>query len=202
MGKKIFLYAIAIAFIVTLVVNSVAYAAKVTPEVDNAVYDNRYGKVTAVFTDHFHLRNLSGVVKNILYTTSTKVYNVKGEAKTMADVKVGVWLFAAGIKPTRNTFLAKNIVLTGSTYITSKYWGGKREWGTVVSTNPAYGVIFMNTSKSGLVKVIAYTPTVFLNPQVNSVSKITVGMKVLVAGTVASNGFILARIVDAFWPAQ
>jgi len=202
MTKKIVLYALVMVVIVTLVGNSVAFAANVTPEVTAAVYDNRYGKVTAVFTDHFHLRNLSGVVKNILFTSSTSVYTVKGEAKTLADVKVGAWLFAAGIKPTRSTFLAKNIVLTGSTYITAKYWGGKREWGTVISVNPAYGVFFMNTSKSGLVKVIGYDPTVFLNPQVNSVSKITVGMKALVAGRLTSNGFILATIVDAFTPSQ
>jgi len=142
------------------------------------------------------------VVKNILFTSSTKVYSVKGVAKTMADVTVGAWVFASGIKPTRGTFLAKNIILTGSTYTTAKYWSGKREWGTVTSVDAVHGIFFMNTSKSGLVKVLAYDPTVFLNTQVNSVSKITVGMKALVAGPLSTNGIIMAKIVDAFMPSQ
>ena len=202
MTKKFMLYALVMALIVTLVGTSVAYAASGTPDVTAAAYDNRYGKVTAVFTDHFHLRNLSGVVKNILFTSSTKVYSVKGVAKTMADVTVGAWVFASGIKPTRGTFLAKNIILTGSTYTTAKYWSGKREWGTVTSVDAVHGIFFMNTSKSGLVKVLAYDPTVFLNTQVNSVSKITVGMKALVAGPLSTNGIIMAKIVDAFMPSQ
>ena len=57
MTKKIFLYALAIVFIVTLVGNSVAYADSETPtDTAAAAYDNRYGKVTAVFPDHFVLK--------------------------------------------------------------------------------------------------------------------------------------------------
>jgi len=202
MTKKIVFYALVMALIVTLVGNSVAFAASGTPEITAAAYDNRYGKVTAVFPDHFVLKNLSGVKKTIKVTSSTNVYSVKGVSKTLADVTVGAWVFTAGVKPTRSTFLAKNIVLTGSTYTTAKYWGGKREWGTVTSVDAAHGIFFMNTSKSGLVKVLAYDPTVFLNPQVNSISKITVGMKALVAGPLSSNGIIMAKIVDAFTPSQ
>jgi len=203
MSKKIFLYAFVMALIVTLVGSSVAYAASGTPDITaTAVFDNRYGKVTAVFPDHFIIKNLSGVKQTILLTSATKVYSVKGIVKPITDVQMGSWIFAAGVRSGRRTLTAKNIVLTGATYSGAKYWSGVREWGTVTSVDPVHGIFFMNTSKSGLVRVLAYSPTVFLNSQVNSVSKITVGMKALVAGPLSSNGIVMANIVDAFTPSQ
>lgn len=201
MTKKIFLNALLLAVIVTLLGSSVgvAYAASGNQDLTATTsYTNRYGKVIEVYADHFVIRNLSGLKKTIQVTSATKVYNFRGVAKTLLDVRFGAWIFASGTKTTGQPFRADTIILTGSTYTGSKYWGGRRVWGTVSSVDTAHGLIIVKTVSGGYARVVAYNQTVFLNPAVSNVTQVKVGMKALVAGRVATNGVILAKIVDAF----
>lgn len=189
--------AVVLALVLSIFSNSVALAA----ESDETVsYGSRYGHVTAVSSSIITIENFGGTEKNILVDSKTKYYAANGAKKSLSNISSGTWLFASGTVDSSGNLEASVIVLTGSKYTTKDYWSVPREYGTVISVNRNYGVFFLNTAKSGLVKVIVYDLTKYLNNKVRSVSKIKVGMRVVVSGPRQSNGYILANIVDAFKP--
>lgn len=199
MSKKIFSVSIILSLLFALIASSSAFAQTSTT---TTRYDNRYGKVTAVSTGSITITNLFNKSKTILVTNTTKYYGTAGVVKSLNDVTTGAWIFASGTVDSSKNLVANVVILVGTKFTSKAYWDFTREYGTVISVDPAHGVFFMNTAKSGLVKVIAYDGTVFLNKKVKSVSAISVGMKAVVAGPVQSNGFILPRIVIAFKPSR
>ncbi len=196
MSRKAISAFIVLALLIVALVPSGAglAAASTTP-----VYGNRYGKVTAVAAGSITIKNLSGVEKTIVVSSTTRLYGVNGVKKTVADVKVGQWIFASGtVDNTARVLNANNIILVGVRYVSATYWDYPREFGTVISVVPEYGEFFMNTAMSGTVKVITDADTVFLTKKVKSVSKISEGMKAAVAGPMTVNGFIRAKVVIVF----
>ncbi len=191
MSRKLMSISFVLALLLSVIASSPGAASVET-------FGNRYGKVTAVSANSITIKNFDDVQKIILVDSATRYYRVTGGKRSLSDVKVGSWVFASGANDNSNTLAATTIILVTKKYAGAAYWNYRREYGTVTSVNPAYGVFFVKTDKSGTVRVIGYDATRFLNTKVNKVSKITVGMKVAVAGPVQSNGYILATAIIAF----
>ena len=196
MFKKVIIFSLVLALLAAALPGSAGQAA---PSLEN-VYGNRYGKVLAVSPTSVTIEQFNEAVKTILVSSTTKYFRATGAKRSLSDVKVGAWVFASGVNDASRNLVASVVVLVGRKYLTEAYWGYPLEFGTVISVDPSAGVFFTRTDKSGLVKTINYGGTRFLNKKVNKVSKIQVGMKVIVAGPKQPNGFILATVVLAFKP--
>ena len=199
MFKKIVTLSFVLALVLAMIPSSAAVASRTA---EATAYGNRYGQVTAVSTNSITIMNLAGAYKTILVDSATYIYGVTGAKRTLGNVKVDAWIFSSGTVDSSGNFVASVVILVKSKYVTGAYWNYPREYGTVISVNPANGVFFLKTDKSGIVKVIAYGNTRFLNKKAKKVSRISEGMKVVVAGPIQSNGYILASVVLAFKPAR
>ncbi len=198
MFRKVVIFSLLLALIAAALPGSTGLAA---PSLDT-VYGNRYGKVIAVSPTSITIEQFNSAVKLILVDSATKYYWVTGAKRSLSNVKVGAWVFASGTVDASRNLVASVVVLAGKKYLTEAYWDYPKEYGTVISVDPSAGVFFFRSNKGGLVKTIAYGGTRFLNKKVSKVSKIQVGMKVIVAGPKQSNGFVLATVVLAFKPAR
>ncbi len=190
MSKKIASISIVMALVISLIANSTVLAA---------TFSDRYGKVTSVSSSSYTIKNFSGKSKTIDVTSSTHFYGVNGRSRSLGYLTPGMWVFASGTNASNGTLKANNVVITGPLNTGKSFWNFPREFGTVISVNSASGVFFMNTAKSGQVKVIVYSGTTYRS-SIKKVSNIHPGMKALVAGPIQSNGFILARIIVVFNP--
>ncbi len=199
MFRKIVSISLVLALLIAILPGSAAFASTST---ETTADSNRYGKVKAVTADSIIITNLGGAQKTILVNSATKFYRFNGAKRALSDVKVKSWIFASGTVDSARNLVASVVVLVKSKYVTAAYWDYPREYGTVISVNPAYGVFFLKTDKSGIVKAIGYENTRFLNPKVKKVSQISLGMKVVVTGPKQSNGYILSTIIIAFTPAR
>jgi hypothetical protein len=190
MAKKL----ISMAFVLTLLLSLVW----ISPGSAHPSYGNRYGQVTAVSPTKITIKNFENVSKVIWVDSSTVYYRENGAKRLLSDIKVGKWIFASGTNDDGQSLLATTILLVPTKYAGSAYWNYRREYGTVVEVNLAYGTFFVSTDKSGTVRAIAFGR--FINKNVAKLSQMKVGMKVAFAGTTQSNNYVLATAVIAFTP--
>ncbi len=188
MSKKIFSYSVVVVLIISLIANSVVFAAP---------YSYRYGQVTSVSPRGFTIINLNKVSQTILVKSSTNFYGVDGRRRSLSYLTAGTWVFASGMNDSFINLAANDVVITGPLYTSGDYWNYPSEFGRVTSVDPASRVFSMNTAASDQVNVIFYSRTVYRS-QIKDIVAVNPGMQALVAGPTLSNGYILARIVILF----
>ncbi len=202
MSKKII---IPIAVMVILAITAgafgmVTYANAAQPaagaDAAAAVIKGGFGQVTAVGQNQFTVKN-KNVEKTIMVNSQTKFYAWNGEGRAFSDLQVNGWVIVRVSRQADGSVLALQVILLPQGFDGSQL--NQRAAGIITAVNAAAGSFSLKNGNSQELTFTTNTSTVFLG-NVNSLSKLAVGMAASEGGIKQSDGSLLAAVIAARQP--
>jgi hypothetical protein len=182
-----------IVLIVAMLTSSLVLAAE-QPASAAIRPGSRFGVVFSISKDSFTLKNAGGKEKTILVSPTTRFVKINGDAKAFKNLGVGQWAMAFGTINESKELDAKVVVLAPRRFNRGD-WSGPRQYGQVLSVDPANNSLRVNTSGGFL--TFAVDDDTHYPGRVKGLGGVQAGMTVFLGYEQGKNGMLKVKALIA-----
>jgi len=155
---------------------------------------SRFGVIFSTSKVSFSLKNAGGKEKTVLVSPTTRFVKINGDAKAFKDLGVGQWAMAFGTINERKELDAKVVVLAPRRFNKGD-WSGLRQYGRLLSVDPANRSLRVNTPNGFL--TFTLDDDTHYPGRVKGIGGLQVGMTVFLGYQRESSGMLKVKALIA-----